>query len=547
MTLLIRASRTIVCALLLAVTPVVFAQAVGRTPAQPEPGFPLSLREAIELALDNNLDIRVMAYERSLAEERVTTARGAFEPTLSLGLPGASNLVGPAGDASFGGTPSAGGFGFGSLRQPTSTALAGADIAKNRGFASFLNFGKSFTNGFRVDASYSVSRTTTNSFFQSLDPAWNNTLAVSMAQPLLRGSGEEGAALELLVARASTTVSEEAFRAQVETVLLEVERAYWELVFAVRDLEVKTESRELASQQLDRTRAQVEVGLIAPVQETQAEVQLAQRDTDLIVARNVVADAADGLRALLRADRLPNGWDTQLLPTEDPDGEPTLPDLDRAVALALESRPEIARDRATLAVREVEVEGARDGLLPRADLVGQLSTNGIGGDLFVRDGFPGQVIDVIPGGYGDALDQLTGLGFVSWRIGLNVVLPLGNKTAEGLHAQATIHEDRAATELERTRQQVVLEVRRAWRGVQAAADAYQSTRKTRELAERQLEIETDRFDVGMSTNFEVLEFQEDLAGTRSAELRALIELRLAQTELQRAMGLLLERYGVSIG
>jgi outer membrane protein TolC len=379
-----------------------------------------------------------------------------------------------------------------------------------------------------------------------LNPAWDNTLQVTVSQPLLRGRGEEASAAELRLARANTAVTDAAFRAQVESVLLEVERAYWELVFAERDLQVKESSLALAGEQLERTRAQVEVGLLAPVEQTQAEVQIAARETDLIVTRNALENARDTLRAYLRAEQLPEGWDTPLHPIDDPEAPGVVPELDRAVALAMESRPEVQQGRALVAARAVDVAATRNGLLPRADLLAQLSTNGIGGDLIVRDGFPGEIVDVVPGGYGDAISEMLGLDYVSWRLGFNISVPLGNAAAEGRYAQATIHEDRAATELDRTRQQVVREVRQAWRGVQAAADAVLSTRKTRELASRQLEIETDRFDVGMSTNFEILQFQEVLAEARSAELRSLIDQRIAETQLQRAMGLLLDRYGITV-
>lgn len=512
----------------------------------PGPVLELTLQEAMRLAFENNLDIRVVAYDRLFAEESVTVAEGAFEPLFTFGTPGAANFLGVPGSAAFGGATGAGGLGYSNVRQPSSTALAGADVAKNRGFAGLMNLGQTLPMGFRYDISYNISRTTTNSLFQSLNPAWDNTLAVTVSQPLMEGSGRDGTAAQLLVARANTAVSDAAFRAQVEQILLQVEQAYWDLVFAERDLEVKQSSLELARQQLERTDAQVEVGLLAPVESTQAEVQVASRETDLIVARNALEDARDDLRALMRADRLPAGWETQIRPVEDPARARLDVGLEEAMAAALESRPEVRQRQAAVAVREIEVDAGRDALQPRVDLLGQLATNGIGGDLILREGFPGEVIGVVPGGYGDAVDQLVGLDFVSWRFGVNVAIPIGNSTAEGNYAQATINEDRAVTELERTRQQVVLEVRQAWRAVRAAAEGVVSTRRTRELAERQLEIETDRFDVGMSTNFEILQFQDDLTEARSAELQAMIRQRIAETQLRRAMGMLLEQYSIQI-
>jgi outer membrane protein TolC len=506
----------------------------------------LSLADAARLAFERNLDIRVISFERSIAEEKVTSARGRFEPLLFVGIPGASSINPFPGGAVFGAGSGFGGFGVSSANTPASTVLAGADVSTSKSVAGLFDFQQTLPFGLRYDISYNVGRTDTNSVFQSLNPSWDNTLAISVMQPLLNGRGEEATAVELLLAQANIQVSRAAFRAQVEEVLLQVESAYWELVFAERDLEVKRSSLVLAEEQLGRTLAQVEVGLIAPVEATQAEVQVAVRETDLILARNNLANARDLMRALLRADILPGGWDTALRPTDEPVVDVTRLDAAELVRTALARRAEITSADATVEARSVAVKATRNALQPRLDLLAQLSTNGVGGDLIVRDGFPGDIVEVIPGGLGDALDQMFSLEFVSWRVGLNVTVPIGNSTAVGNYAQATLDHDRSRTELQRLQQQITLEVRRSARGVEAAAEAVQSTSKTRELAEEQLRIEVDRFDVGMSTNFEVLRFQDDLAVSRSQELRARIAYRLATAQLGRATGSLLDKYNIEL-
>ncbi len=514
--------------------------------AQEEAAMELSLMEAARLAFERNLDIRVISFERSMAEERVTSERGQFEPVLFVGTPGSSAINPFPGGGAFGGGSGFGGFGLSDVQTPSSTALAGADVTTSESVAGLLDFQQTLPFGLRYDVSYRIGRTTTNSSFQSLNPNWDNTMAISVMQPLLNGRGEESTAAQLRLAQANTRVSRAAFRARVEEVLLQVESAYWELVFAERDLDVKQSSMELAEEQLERTRAQVDVGVMAPVEVTQAEVQVASRETDLIVARNRLADARDLMRSLLRADTLTHGWETALRPTDEPVVDVTQLDEAELVRVALGRRAEIAGADATVAARNVTVKATRNGLLPRLDLLAQLSTNGVGGNLIIRDGFPGEIVDIIPGGYGGALDQLASLDFVSWRLGVNVTVPIGNSAAEGNYAQATLDHDRSLTELQRLQQQITLEVRRSARGVEAAAEAVESTRKTRELAEQQLRMEVDRFDVGMSTNFEVLRFQDDLAVSRSQELRARIEYRLATAELGRATGSLMDKYSIQL-
>lgn len=514
--------------------------------AAPQQALELTLQEALRLALRSNLDIRIVEFERGLAGERVTSARGTFEPSLFIGLPGVSSINPFPGGAAFGAGSGFGGVGFSDVRTPSSTLFDIEDSATSQSFAGLFDVQQTLPFGMRYDVSYNLGRNKTNSIFQSLNPSWDNTLAVSVVQPLMRGRGKEAAAAQLLLAQVNTEVTAAAFRAQVEQILLGVENAYWDVAFAERDLQVKESSLQLAREQLQRTQAQVDVGLIAPVQVTQAEVQVAARETDVIVTRNALDNAHDALRVALRADELVDGWETVIRVVDEPDSALGAITLEEAVRLALEHRPEITQGQKMIEARAVEVDAARNALQPRIDLIGQLSANGIGGDEVVRDGIFGPITGVQEGGYGDAVSQLFTFNYVSWRFGVNVTVPLGNSTAKGNFAQATMIEDRARAELQRTEQQILQEVRQAERGVRATYDALASTTKTRELAERQLEIETDRFDVGMTTNFEVLQFQDDLASSRSDELRARIALRRAEAALLRATGMLLEHYGISI-
>lgn len=521
------------------------AQESGETGSQDAEELRLSLSEAVRLAFEQNLDIAVVDYDRGVARGSTTAARGAFDPVFRVGTPGTLPGIGSGGG--FGGpSGGAGGLGFTRTESPSTSQLAGADVVVNESLGTETGLGQSFPFGLRYEVSYGVTRTTTNSAFTSLDPAWDNTLGFAVTQPLLRGRGEEASAVQLLLARQNEDVADESFRTEVEAVLEQVLQAYWELVFAQRDVEVRELSLQLAREQLERTRAQVEVGLIAPVQETQAEVAVAQRRSDLITARNGLESAADQLRALLRAEELPAGWGTEIVPTDEPRVEPVDIDEAEAIATARENRPEMAAARARIRARRVETDAARNEMLPRLDLVASLSYTGIGGDLLIRDEFFGPVVEVIEGGYPDAAGQLFDLEVPSWRLGFNFSLPIGNRTARGNFARATLEEDRARTELERLEQRVTLDVRQAFRDLEAASELVESTSVARELAARQLEIEEDRFEVGMSTNFEVLEFQDDLAQARVAELRALIDHRQARAALARATGTLLPSYGIDL-
>ncbi len=506
----------------------------------------LSLDRALRLALQQNLDIAVIDYDRDIARENIVTQQGAFDAVVQVGIPGATAVV-TTGGGGFGATaPAVGGLTFSSATSPSTTSLAGAAVSESDAYNTQVRVAQGFDFGLTYEFGYNFGRSTSNSLFTNLNPAWNNTLGFAFAQPLLRGRGKEAAGAQLLLARANASVSEEAFRTQVNTILFNVVQAYWELVFAERNLAVAEQSLGLAEEQLGRTRAQVEVGMLAPVEETQAEVAVAQRRNDVIVARNGFENAADDLRALLKADALPAGWETELDPTEAPEIAIEQVDVGTALETAMANRPEVATARAQIAARGVEVAAANNALLPSLDVVGGLSYNGIGGNEILTEGFPPVVIGEIEGGYGDAVSQLFSFDFPTWRIGANFSLILGNNTAKGNYAQATLAEDKAKTELDRVEQQTTLEVRQAVRAVADAGELVTSTRATRELAELQLSIEQDRFDVGMSTNFEVLSFQDDLARAQVQELRAMIDYRRARAALARVTGAIATTYGMEI-
>jgi len=531
---------------LLSVPATGFSSPLPQQQGQQAPTLQLSLDQALRLALEQNLDIRVVDYDRDLARENIVTQRGAFDAVLQVGIPGATAVVGSVGGGFGQAAPAVGGIGFSSSKTPSTSSLAGADVSESDGYNTQVQVGQRFDFGLSYQFGYNVGRTVSNSLFTNLNPAWNNTLGFSIVQPLLKGRGKESSGAQLLLARANASVSEEAFRAQVNTILFNVVEAYWELVFSERNLAVAEQSLQLAGEQLGRTRAQVEVGMIAPVEETQAEVAVAQRRNELIVARNGLENATDNLRALLRAESLPGGWDTVIDATETPEIAIEQAALDEAIRTALANRPEIATARAQIAARHVEVVAANNALLPALDLVGGLSFNGIGGNEILTEGFPPTIIGEVEGGYGDALGQLFDFDFGTWRLGVNFSMPIGNNAAKGAYAQTTLNEDKAKTELERTEQQTILEVRQAVRAVSDAGELVTSTRATRELAELQLEIEQDRFDVGMSTNFEVLTFQDDLARSQVQELRAVIDYRRARAALARVTGAIASRYGVQI-
>jgi outer membrane protein TolC len=196
--------------------------------------------------------------------------------------------------------------------------------------------------------------------------------------------------------------------------------------------------------------------------------------------------------------------------------------------------------------RGYDVRYTRNQLLPQVDVVGSVAFNGLGGDQIVRAELGGEEFETIPGGYSDALEQLFGGGFRDWSLGLNVSYPLGNSTADAAHARAQVQfrQQRAATES--LQLLVAQQVRVSARMVETNQKRMEATRVARELAERRLDAEEKKFEVGMSTSFLIVQAQRDLASADANELRAMIDYNKALVAFERARGTLLDELNISV-
>lgn len=507
--------------------PAVAPATSGPDPGQgtePSDGRELSLLAAAEAALRHNLEVRVFRFDREIAQEAVTAARAPFDPQIEFALPQALSRS----------------------TSPGASQLAGADVVSDESLTAGLSFSEQFDWGTRWSIDWSSTRFVTNNTFSTFNPRYNSSLSFNVEQPLLEGFGQEVNRQAILVSRNDLAESGEQFRARVQDVLLRTYRAYWELVFARRDLEVQESALDLARQQLERNRMQVRMGTLAGIETVQAEQRVADAEFQVAQARVAAKDAEDLLKQLINVEAT-SDWEVRIVPTDEPRSVVPEIDLQEAIATALENDPQIRQERIAADSRRIDLAVARNRLLPRLDLTGSFSLDGLGGDQIIRSGFlGGTVTEIQKGGYGDAIEQLFSGDFRSWSLGLTVSLPLNDWEAEAQHAQASIRERQARTRIARREQELAVAVRQAVRALETGAESVELARKARELAERQLDAEERKFAAGTTTNFQVLELQRQLSEARSRELRAIIDLAVDRAELDAARGTLLESLGVSI-
>ncbi|NJD69503.1 MAG: TolC family protein [candidate division NC10 bacterium] len=456
----------------------------------------LALREAVVLALKNNLDIAIAGYNPRITAEDIAIAKAVFDPTFSLTLD-ANRTVSPTA------TQLAAGVGV-----PVSE-IENRDV--NTSLVQKLPFGANYT------LSMTNNRLKTNSSFASINPAYKTFLNLSITQDLLKNFGVDVNTAPIRIARNDQAISVTQFRQQANQVINNVHNAYWNLVFAIDNLEVQKRSLRLARELEDLNRARVRAGGAAPVEVTQAEAQAAAQVQFVILAEKAIKDAEDQLKLIIN---LPDGerlWARTILPTDQPPFDMVLVNTEASIQEALEKRPEYAAQKLTLQNTDLNLRVARNQLLPSLQLQGNVGLNGLNGSA------------------GGDLDRLTSGDFTQWSAALVLTYPLGNRSARSAFVQARLSRDQAETSLLNLKRQIISQVREAVRRIEADIRRVEATRAARVLAEEQLRVEQKRLEAGVTTTFNVLSFQRDLAVAEVSEIQAIATYNqdLANLELQK--------------
>lgn len=517
-----------------------FGMAATATPqepaAQPEPaatqetpsqtGDPaeiqLTLQQAIEMALENNLNVVVSRLDTQVQAEGVASAKGVYKPYVSANL---NNL---------------------DSRSPAQNQLIGASILSSTRTNYALAWDQQLTTGGSYNFSWQNLRQTTNSAFSGFNPLYDAALSAQVIQPLAQNFKLNPNKQRILVAQNSERISRFQFETQVMDTVRDVSIGYLDLIFSIRDLEVGRQSLKLAQDLLRNNRIQVEVGTMAPIDVLEAEAEVAAREEAVILGESAIVGYEDLLKGLINDPESPRFWDTRYVPVSEPVMENIQIDVDEAIRVALQRQPLLQASRVELETRDYNVRFTKNQILPQLDLVGSVALSGIGGDQIVREDFAGAPSGVVPGGYGDALDTLFGGDYRDWSLGLNVSYPIGNSTAEAQHAQATVAARQQRARLDSNQILVAQSVRQTSRAVDTGRKRIDATRVARELAEKRLEAEQKKFEVGMSTSFLIVQAQRDLAQAAANELRALIDYNKAIVLFERARGTILERANVSV-
>jgi outer membrane protein TolC len=467
----------------------------------------LSLRDAVLLAMKNNLDIAIANYNPKITAEGIIIAKAVFDPVASLTADANRTKV-PTASVLSSGTQ-----GLGTL------TTKNRDL--NASLIQQLPFGASYTldlTNNRFDTSSAFAQPP-----NGINPSYKTFLTLSLTQNLLKNFGPDVNTAPIKIARNNQAISVTQLRLQANQVITSVYNGYWKLVFAIENLEVQRRSLRLARDLEELNKARVRAGVAAPVEVTQAEAQAAAQVQNVILAEKAIKDAEDQLKLIIN---IPDGeriWARSILPADTPPFEVVQVEAEASIQEALEKRPEYAQLKLTLQNNDINLRVARNQLLPSLQLQGSLGLNGL------KDSF------------GSTYSQLTSGEFTSWSAGLVLEYPLGNRAARSAFVQARLGYDQSTTALLNLKRQIVSQVREAVRRIEADIRRVEATRAARALAEEQLRVERKRLEAGVTTTFNVLSFQRDLAAAQASEIEAITTYNQDLANLELVKGTVLEK------
>ena len=521
--------RPVLAALL--VTSATLAAQTAPAPAE-TPAVPITLADATARTLARNNDIALERESFHITDASVLKAAGSYDPALHLD------------------------GGYHNHTDPVNSLLSGAPygeiVPSSESVSGTASIGQLLPTGGNVNVSAGASRDITNNFLVLLSPAYSTSLGINLRQPLLQNLSIDPARRAIRIAALDLERGTASLRRTVADTVTSVDRAYWNLVAARRDVLVREASVRLAGEQRDDTKSRIDVGTLPESDIAQPLAELERRKGDLYASQENMRRAELLLKLLLLNDDADPLWNQTIDPVDAPETAILHIDLASALNVAEDKRPELAEARARVAQRGVDVDYARDRLKPQLDLVAGYARRGLAGSLNPNApdagflGVPIAVPDAIDGGFGRSLGTIAEGRFPDASIGLSLSVPVFNRAARGDAAIAKAQRSQAEILLAQTKQRVAVEVRNAVLTLDTAAQRIDAAKAGRAAAQTQLAAEKDRYDVGLSTNFFVLTRQNDLATAVLTEIAALTDYRKALTDYARAAGTLLDERRIEI-
>jgi outer membrane protein TolC len=478
--------------------------------AEARPVVKLTVEQAVRMAFENNIELSVERLNPQLQDLSLAQTRGGYRPTLGSALNANSSMPLPTSLLN------------GGQRVINETANANVNISQTLPW-----FGTSYT------AAFNNGRTNTSSTFATLNPQFTTQLTATITQPLLRDFKIDNARNQLLTGTITREITDITLQTRITNTTATTKNAYWDLLAAIRAIEAAKQSLALAEKLIEDNRVRVEVGTLAPMDIISAQAEAATRRQTLTQAEATRRTAELVLKRLIVSETTDPIWRATIDPIDMVQVQATTINLESAVTTALGQRTDLMTARKNLASNDINIRYLRNQMMPALNATATVGTRGLGGDQFIREGNPPVIVGTVPGGWPDAFAMMRKFEYPNWTIGATFSYPLGKSAQEAAYARAKLQYQQAQAQIRALELTVATEVTNAALLVESTLRRMEAASAARQLSEKRLENEQSKFDVGMSTNFFVVQAQRDLLDSQISELRASLDYQKALVAFER--------------
>lgn len=462
--------------------------------------LPLSMQQAVDLALEANLGLKADRLSPQIAEQDLARARALFTPTVSSSLQRNTRDQIPS-----------------SFVESTGSVVSSSSLGVTTGVSQLLPW---YGSSYNVNWSAGRSKTTANSTF---NPQLSSTFSATFSQPLLRGFKTDSARTGLKTTARQREITDVNLQEQILQTERATRLAYLSLIVAIQNRGVAQQNLNVAKESLRNTRARVDVGVTAPADIVDAEASVAANEEALIVASSNIESRMDQLRQLIFDPARPDYWTVRIEPTDAVGVEARQIDVEEAVKKALEQRTDLVAARKTLEITALNIDLLHNSTLPAVDLRLNYTGSGLAGTQFeFGSGFPPTILSQTTRGFGGALGDSFNNSYPAWTYGVQVSYPIGKSDTEASLTRAQVQRRQGELQLRDLELQVATQVRDAARQVETNFKRVQASRASLQAQEKRLEAEQKRFDVGTSNTFTLFQVQRDVAAARVSELQSML-------------------------
>lgn len=486
---------------------------VGRALPPDVPGsqrIEITLDQAIERALERNLDIQRMRLAPQMQDYTLQAARANFRPTLN------------------------GNYSYRNSSQVSTSQLDGGARVTNQTNSLGTSMSQRLPwQGSTVSFNFSNSRTATDSAFSTRNPNYSSNLNLQYTQPLLAGRVIDNQRNALRTGEIQKSIVDIQLQTQIENIKNQVRTRYWSLRQAIEAIEIQRRALDLAQRQFADNKVKVEIGTMAEIDLVQQEAQIASTEQSLLAAEITWRNAEVAFKRLLVESAEDELFRSTINPVDQVSFAIQEVDIPGAISKAIAERTDIVQARQQIRISELGLELSKNNVMPSLGLTASYQLAGVGGNEYQRSGLGGAPQLVNESGYFDALRSIAQFDTPTWQVALQFSKPLGLSASKANHLRAELALEQEKTQLKNTELTIATAITTAGLDVQSTYKQLLAAQKSREAAERTLTAELTRFQVGMSTNFQVIDFQNRLTSARNNELVATIRYINAIAEFER--------------